>query len=426
VTQPVVTSAPARPGFVVAPVVGAAIAMQAVAWIVLIELFAIMRVGYSFFYMSDLGGVYYAYAVDLGKGMVAYRDFFLEYPPLFVPLLAAAGSADNFQAWVIKFAVMMVLFMIATGVITAVSAIDEDGKWRPYIVAGLFSICTVALGPISANRYDAVVALLFALAVFFMMRDGWEWAAVVLGIGFALKVTPAMLLPLILLLAPTRRAIRSALAFTVAAVTPFLWALSAGGQSARVLGETLSYHLDRPLEIESVLATPFWVAKLLGMTKLVVGTSAGSQVFQTAAANFVAKGSAVVLLAALGATFWLVWRRREAILASRKLLTLATLTTMLAALIGSKVLSPQYFVWLIPVVALIAMDRKLIGGLLFAALICTHIIFPANYLPLIQDQPTGVIVVLIVRNLLVVTAFALSLWALWRVPVDARPGTKKA
>ena len=83
---------------VVGPIVGAALAMQSVVWILLYELFGVVRVGYSFFDLSDIIGTYYPYAVYLSRGMVAFRDFFIEYPPLFVPLLAACASTPLARA----------------------------------------------------------------------------------------------------------------------------------------------------------------------------------------------------------------------------------------------------------------------------------------------------------------------------------------
>ena len=64
--------------------------------------------------------------------------------------------------------------------------------------------------------------------------------AAALGTGFALKLTPAMFLPLVFLLAARRRPIvYSAIAFVVAATAPFLPHLVRGG---RGLLSILTYH----------------------------------------------------------------------------------------------------------------------------------------------------------------------------------------
>jgi len=123
-------------------------------------------------------------------------------------------------------------------------------------------------------------------------------------------------------------------------------------------------------------------------------------------------------------TFWFVWRRRQTILAEPRFVMLASLATMLASLVGSKVLSPQYFVWIVPAVALVALDRRLLGGILAVALLVTQVLFPANYWAFAESQMPGPIMLVIVRNILMVAAFALSLWHLWTLP--QRPGVTRA
>lgn len=397
-------------------VVAFSAAIQAAAWAVLYVLFGVVRIAYDFFDISDIANRYHTYALYMAQGLAPYKDFFIEYPPLFVPLLLAAGDPAGEANFMYRFAALMVLFMIATGVTTAIASIEDAHPLRPYAVAAVFSVLTVALGPISANRYDAVVAFVLALTLRFMMRGTWEAAGIALGLGFALKITPAMLLPVVLILAPSGRAVRALAGFAVAAVIPFAWVLASGGQSGLSLWEMIGYHLSRPLEIESVLATPLWIARLAGAITVKVANTAGSQVIQSPTADIVATLSAVALLVALGATYWLVWRRRARVAANPRLIALAALATILASLVGSKVLSPQYFVWTLPAVALVALDRRVLGGLLGGALLLTQILFPANYWAFALSQVPGTIAIVIARNLLLVAAFGLSLWELSRVP----------
>ena len=398
-----------------APLIAAALAMQSAAWLLMIAVAEIARDAYGFFSFSDIAGTYYPYALRMAAGMAAYRDFFIEYPPLFVPLLAAVGKPVSPSDFLVRFAVLMVVFMLAAGVVTTLAAVDGRSSVHPYAAAAVFSALVLALGPIAANRYDAVVACVLALALLFTMREDWELAGIALGIGFALKITPAMLLPLVLMLAPARRAARALVGFSVAALAPFVWVALMGGQSGARLAEMIGYHLARPLEIESVLATGLWVGRLAG-PKLAVATSSGSQVIVSGSAVTIASVSTYVLLAALALTFALVWRRRATILAEPRLIALASLATMLGSLAGSKVLSPQYFVWIIPAAALVALDRKVLVGILAIALLMTHALFPANYLAFAYDQLAGPILLVVARNLLVVGAFALSLWYLWSLP----------
>jgi hypothetical protein len=398
--------------------------MQVLVWSLLYWLLGVVRVGYSFFDFSDINYYYQTYITRMAQGLVPFRDFFIEYPPLFAILLAAPGSDVGPDSYRMRFAVMMILLMAAACGVTAGAASSGVSARRPFVVAAVFSGLTLLLGPIAANRYDPAVTLLLAVVLLFLFRRQWGAVAVTIGVGFALKITPAMLLPLVLLLAPRERIVRMLAWFTTAATVPFVWVALLGKDSIPNLSAMFSYHFDRPLEIESVLATPFWIGKLLGITSITVGTTAGSQVIMSGAADMIAKASTGLTLAALGLVFALVWRRRQAVQADESLQALAVLATLLASLVGSKVLSPQYFVWVLPAVAIVALDRRGVGVLLAAVLLLTHVLFPANYVDFAQYQLPGPIAVVVVRNLLLLVAFAISVRNLWQIPQTLKDGAQ--
>jgi hypothetical protein len=400
----------------VVAIVVASAAMQAVAWIVLYALFGVAHLGYGFFDLSDVAVTYHDYAVRIAQGFVPIRDFFIEYPPLFVPLLLAAGNPEPLSAFVERFAALMFGFLLAAGALTALTSATGRDTRRPYVTAAVLAACVLALGPIAVNRYDAVVACVIALALLLSVRGRFATAGIVIGLGFALKITPALLLPLVLILAPPRRALLALAGFTAAAVAPFAIFLASGNHASRSFQRLLEYHLDRPLEIESVSASALWIGRLASGVPLRVGNASGSQVIVSAPAEALAQASVYVLAAALLATLVLVWRRRTTIAADPTFMGLAALAILLAGLIGSKVLSPQYMVWLLPLIPLVALDRKFLGGLLGAALLLTQIEFPANYWALAFHQSPTAIAIVLARNALLVAALGLSLWHLWRLP----------
>ena len=80
-------------------------------------------------------------------------------------------------------------------------------------------------------------------------------------------------------------------------------------------------------------------------------------------------------------------------------------------------LSPQYFIWILPAWALVAARDKwiaLAGGL---ALLLTGIEFPALYWRMLDMQPESV-AVLVARNIALAVTFALSCVLLWRMPAE--------
>ncbi|HJW74369.1 MAG TPA: hypothetical protein VJ787_01690, partial [Thermoleophilia bacterium] len=100
------------------------------------------------------------------------------------------------------------------------------------------------------------------------------------------------------------------------------------------------------------------------------------------------------------------------------------LATACAFMVFGKVLSPQFFIWLLPVAALVLLDDVPVGALALAAVVLTQIEFPGLYWSLVYlERP--VIVLLVVRNALLFATFVVALVRLWRlapVPPGGRPG----
>jgi hypothetical protein len=85
--------------------------------------------------------------------------------------------------------------------------------------------------------------------------------------------------------------------------------------------------------------------------------------------------------------------------------------TLVALLALGKVLSPQFLIWLLPVVPLVAGRRgRWATGVLAAALVVTHVWFPdvyRDYVDLLDARSTAV---LLLRNALLVGLLAILAW----------------
>jgi hypothetical protein len=76
-----------------------------------------------------------------------------------------------------------------------------------------------------------------------------------------------------------------------------------------------------------------------------------------------------------------------------------------------KVLSPQFLIWLIPVVPLVRGRRGLWGSaLLLAALVLTQVWFPFRYFRLALDFENGLSWVLLARDLVLVALVFVLVW----------------
>ncbi len=397
---------------------GLAAALCAAAIGVIVLLFGVYHVWYGIHDISDTS-IYFDYASRIAAGFRPYVDFPVEYPPLAIPLFLIPGHTGSVTAYTDWFNVEMFVMVAAAAAVTAAAAAHlwSFGR-RPLVVAIAFAGTVLATGAIVGNRYDAAVALVLAVFLLLAARRQWTAAALVLGIGFALKLTPAILLPLVFVLAARRRPIVwGTVYFALGATLPFVPYLVNGTKGLEYI---FTYHLHRPLQIESVLATPLLFGHAMGWVWAEVGTSYGSQFIAATGAQTLARVSLFLELAALAVSYWLVWRRRATLRATPRLVPLAVLSVVLAFMTFGKVLSPQYFIWILPLIALVIVERRVLGGLLIGVLLLTQIEFPAHYWSFVYLE-RGAVLLVVSRNVLLLATYMLSLWHLWRLPEPPEP-----
>ena len=414
----------------------AAVAMQVAVWLLLVYLFHARHHWYGFFDVSDIT-VYRQFADLFARGLRPYCDVAFEYPPLAAPLMILPGklSALGDYDWV--FAVEMMVACTAAAVVATAAALRLwPGDRGPLLTSGAFALAVLLAGPIVANRFDAVVALDMAIFAYCMARRWWWVAACALGIGFALKLTPAMFLPLVLLLAARRRkVIFAAIAFVVAGFVPFVPHLLRGG---RGLANIFTYHARRPLQIESLLASPYLLGHTLDLVSVQVRNTFGSQSLAGPGTRAVAAISPWLLGVCLAALHALLWRRRQYLRDHPSDVPLVLLGMVLVLVCTSKVLSPQFLVWTFPLVGLAAAGRGrrrlAIGILLLGATLLTQIGFPSRYWDLVALNRNP-IVLLVLRNLGLLAVTVLTIHQIFRLgrpqadrarPAESAPGSCEA
>jgi hypothetical protein len=382
----------------------------------LVMVFLYPNLWYKLHDISDIP-LYHSYAQRMAAGETPFTDDFqIEYPPLAVPLLRLPGHTDSLASYVHWYSVWMGVIALLTAAITALVAVRLWPRGdRAYVAAVLFPIGLALTGAIIINKYDVAVALVVAAFLLCLVERWYTAAAMVLGLGFALKFTPAAILPLVLILAGhPRRWLWPVVAFTVAAVAPFvqyLWRSPAG------IWHVFAYHLERPLQIESVLGTPMLLGQLLGAGWASFGYSHGSHYLVAPGVGIAADASGGLTLLAVAGIYSLIWRRRARLLAVRQEQVLAVLALLLALMTFSKVLSPQFLIWLLPAWVLAGAVDRVIAVLGGAVLLFTQAEFPALYMRLLTMHPETVAIV-VVRNTLLLAFFAVVAWRLWRLPSD--------
>lgn len=342
--------------------------------------------------------VYFRYANQILRGSIPYHDFIPEYPPvaMLTFLIARLISGSNPDAYMHWFEVEVTLF--SCGIVTLLASIAWR-KWRSIKrmaeVLAVYSIFLCLLGPSVETRFDIVVGLLILASVwaFVSGRDYLAWT--LLGVGLMTKIVPVLLAPLYLISYLRKRDYRKLWRGpAVLSATALIIALSFLVYSPTGLVHSLSYHARRPIQIESSWASAYFFFATVRHWSMVIVTSFGSNNLVTPFADLMAKASFPAAALLLIVAYYYFWRwesrfqpaasENNAISGSNTIIMFAAAVLAIFMFTG-KVFSPQFLLWLIPLVPLMygrfMLPIKILFGMI---LLLTQIEFPNNYSMLMQ------------------------------------------
>ena len=338
-------------------------------------------------------------------GDLPYRDFFVEYPPGSLPaFVPPALFSDDSASFVDLFSAEMALVLAATLALVALTARQLRGARSWLLPAVAFVVAALLLYPVAVTRYDAVVALALALGCVGAAFGGRYrlLAYASLGFGTAAKLVPALAtLPLAL---ARRGAGRGYAAFFAALALFFVPAAIFGGGGFL---QSFAYHADRGLQIESVpasiLMAPGWVDGVVFEFGAFEARGRGVE-----AAAGLSLPLTVLLLLVTGFAMWRGYRRSGFVTGDFPRYAAALI---LAFMLGSKVLSPQYAIWLLPLVPLCAggLAGVAVCLLFLAACWTTTQIFPTHYADLLNLRAPGP-QLLLLRNALFIALWGVLLF----------------
>ncbi|MEA2331092.1 MAG: hypothetical protein QOH58_1230 [Thermoleophilaceae bacterium] len=349
--------------------------------------------------------VYRVFTEPLLAGGIPYRDVFLEYPPLGAPAIALPGLAGTgeeafraaFAGWTFLLAGIVVLLCGALAART-----HGDRRLALFAAALMPLLC----GALVRTHFDlAPVALLLA-ALLLLLRDRPAAGMAVLGLAAMTKGFPLVAAPVALAWVAARSgrraAVRSAAALAAALALPAAVALALSPSGAV---DAVQYHLERPVQIESLPA-----AAMRALDGLGVGDAESVSSHRSDGLLHPADGAlTLACLLAMAAAVALAAARGRG---SGRQLVLGSLTAVLAFAALGKVLSPQYMLWLVPLGALaLAWRLRLLAVAIGAAVVLTQVEFPARYFDLVDGDAFPVALVA-ARDLVLVAALVLALRAL--------------
>jgi hypothetical protein len=293
------------------------------------------------------------------------------------------------------------LFLAADAIVMAL--LSAQARWtRMSAGVRLWAMLPLVVGPLVLARFDVVPTALAVAAVLLATRAAASGALAAAGAW--VKVWPILVLSA-LARRDLPRGLLGVLGASAVIGTAFLLTTS---DSLSFLGG----QRDRGLQIESLAAWPFLVARLAGAPVEVVYRYGAHEVQAPGVQVAAAIATAVtVLLLGLVAVQRLRGRLERARAAD------VALATVLFSVVGSRVFSGQYFIWLLGLAAVCLGDpatrMRRTTWVLVAAGIATQLVYPWLYSALLDGNPIAVLVQGI-RVALMVAATAVAVLVLLR------------
>jgi len=363
--------------------------------------------------------LYQRYGNAIADGKVPYRDFDVEYPPGALPVFALPGLAEPghdqqvspgfrraFETlmWICGAAALVAMALVLRGLRRGAASV-----WGALTFAAL---APLALGSVILSRFDLWPAAIVVLALAALVSGRLRTGHALLGLGVVVKLYPGVLIPLAVAFAWKRTGRREALACLGLAVgVAALVVLPFAVVAPHGVWHSLTVQLTRPLQVESLGSAVLLAlhhAFGLGVT---AETSHGSQNLTGSTADATAVAATVVQAGAL-VWFWTAFARGPG---AAEALVRSSAGALCAFVAFGKVLSPQFLIWLIPVVPLVRGRRGLwASALLAAALVLTQVWFPFRYFRLALHFEPGLSWLLLARDLVLVALTALLFTSLRR------------
>ncbi|MEY2420220.1 MAG: hypothetical protein QOI95_287 [Acidimicrobiaceae bacterium] len=345
-----------------------------------------------------------------------YRDFGVEYPPGAL-VVANAPYAVDVLTYRTEFIILCIAFD-ALGLVAIYRLARRTGSWWG---VGAWLVLIPLLGPVAYTRLDLVVAASIAWSLERAAAGRWSASGVWLGLGIAAKLTPVLILPGLVAVAPRRWRPFAAASLVVAVfVAPFVFDLP------EMYDSIAAYHLHRGVHAESIYGTFAMVwQSLFGSDIKVVGAFGAFDVQGT----FADRLKVLSNVAALGvlADLTLTTLRRVRRGDGGHLCVVIAGSLVLLTAVG-RVFSPQYLVWLVaPMAAGLAFAPRLLRGAALAlagSVLLSGIFYPAMYFKYFNLEGDALAVAL-GRNVLLLVAGVLGVRAAWRYPGSGLPAVEE-
>lgn len=356
--------------------------------------------------------IFYYYANDiLNLGYLPYEIIPVEYPPLALLFFLVPGLlTSSMEAYAGVFTVMILLFDLL--ILLLLVAFSKKLNLNAWKTLGIYTLALLAVGSILTVRYDLIPAFFVFLSLYAFISRRYTIAWVVLALGVMTKLFPVILVPIYLIYhwrlqqKPQILAGGAAFVVTLAVVAAVPLYINAAG-----FIDSFLYHADRPLQVESLYSSILVAGQTIGLGTHSFDHSFGSTNLVSPTADFFATASTFITGAGLLGIYFLFYRylnstrsnvgRRvtaDEERSSEGIIIFATLAILIFIAFG-KVLSPQFIIWLLPLIPLLNNDGKMVWLLFVLVGFTTQFIYP-KYYPGLEEFHGAVVGMLLARNIL--------------------------
>ena len=322
---------------------------------------------------SDVG-IYQSAAEAITNGKIPYEDFLLEYPPYVIPifLLANIFGPDNYT---ISFKLLTLACDTLLKCVLLAVGLRAGNGIRSFLPIAIYSFAIPFISHFYLQRYDVFVACVSTIAIVFFSFGRYFLSGVAVAIGVNLKLYPIVFVLPLWSLAKQPRKSKLFLGGVMAGMIPVLL-----GSFFFPWWRYLSFHTDRGLQADSLVASILWFGKHLavfdvtwegGKRCMEVHGGIVERLLPYVRIQFAFAVAITVLLATVRAT------RQSG--RSPEQLCILLLAPLLAFVGFNFVFTPQFTIWILPLAAISSLNKDLrIAGWSLFAIGLTFCFYPSE------------------------------------------------
>lgn len=314
---------------------------------------------------SDVSHYYSNISNLVDEGLVPYRDYVFEYPPLallfmLVPKIFSV-SEETFGYSYLTFA--FIFFLIGAHFIRKiVDSLDSSHNRSIILYLAMFIFANVFV----VFRYDIFAAVIVIISLWYYRNEKYGLAFIIMAIGLMTKIYPAIFILALLIPFICRgqwykafKYILITIALCLVVEAPFL-ILDPDSAFAY-----LQYHSDRGLQVESVFAGFIMLFSKLFSGDVTVIENYGSSNISGVIPDFLA--NYMDLLAVLSVLLFIVIciyriKKNGTSLDDFTVVSIICFASIMIFVLFSKVYSLQYIIWILslfPLVMLNSIDKNI-------------------------------------------------------------------